>query len=69
MSEVVIFWMVVHEDTHGNRDLIKSNLSEIEADTLMARYVRDYQHKQEYYKLRYTVSTRKQVMIDERVRE
>jgi hypothetical protein len=69
MDDEVIFWMVVHEDTHGNRDLIKSNLSEIEADALMAQYVNDYQHKQEYYKFCYTISTRKQVMIDERVRE
>jgi hypothetical protein len=44
----VVYWMVVHEDTHGNRDLIKSKLSEIEADALIAQYVKDYQHKKEY---------------------
>jgi len=69
MTGEVVRWMVVHEDTHGNRDLIKSNLSEFEADALMARYMKDYQHKQEYYKFSYTASTRKQVMLDERLRE
>ena len=69
MIDEVVYWMVVHEDTHGNRDLIKSKLSEIEADALMARYVKDYQHKQEYYKFSCTTSTRKKVMLRESVRE
>ena len=69
MTGEVVYWMVVHEDTHGNRDLINSKLSEIEADALMAQYVKDYQHKQEYYKFSYTASTRKKVMLRESVRE
>jgi len=69
MESEVILWMVVHEDTHGNRHMIKSNLSECAADALMAGYGKNYQHKQEYYKFCYTPSTRTQVMLDQGVRE
>ena len=69
MNGEVLHWMVVHEDTHGNRDLIKSDLTESEADGLIARFVKDHQHKQEYYKFSYTTPTRREVMREERVRE
>ena len=69
MKGEVVLWMVAHEDTHGNRHLIQSNLSESAADALMAGYMKRYQHKQEYYKFCYTPSTRTQVMREQRVRE
>jgi hypothetical protein len=69
MNGEAVLWMVVHEDTHGNRHVIKSNLSECAADALMASYVKGYQHKQEYYKFCYTPSTRTQVMLEQGVRE
>jgi len=56
--------MAGHEDTYGNRHLIKSNLSECAADARMAGYVKDYQHKQEHYKFCYTPSTRTQVLLE-----
>jgi hypothetical protein len=62
-------WMVVHEDTHGNRGLTKSGLTESEADAILARFALNKPHKQEYYKFSYTPSTRKQVILRERVRE
>jgi len=65
----VTWWMVVHEDTHGNRGLTKSGLTESEADAILARFALNKPHKQEYYKFSYTPSTRKQVILRERVLE
>ena len=69
IPQMVIHWLVVHEDTHGNRDLIKSGLTEAEANSLLARFAQNRPHKQEYYKFSYTASTRKEVLHRERVRE
>ena len=65
----VTWWMVVHEDTHGNRGLTKSGLTESEADAILTRFALNKPHKQEYYKFSYTPSTRKQVILRERVLE
>jgi hypothetical protein len=62
-------WMVVHEDTHGNRGLTMSGLTESEADALLARFALNKPHKQEYYKFSYTASTRREVILRERVLE
>jgi hypothetical protein len=61
--------MVVHEDTHGNRGLTKSGLTEAEADEILRRFAMNRPQKQEYYKFSYTPSTRKEVILRERVRE
>ena len=65
----VTLWMVVHEDTHGNRGLTKKGLTEAEADAILARFALNKPHKQEYYKFSYTPSTRRQVILRERVLE
>jgi uncharacterized protein DUF6881 len=62
-------WMVVHEDTHGNRGLTKSDLTEPEADAILARFAQNKPHKQEYYKFSYTPSTRRRVILRERILE
>ena len=62
-------WMIVHEDTHGNRGLTKCGLTEAEADEILRRFAMNKPHKQEYYKFSYTASTRKEVILRERVRE
>jgi len=36
--------MVVHEDTHGNRVLTKSGLTELEADAILARFALNKPH-------------------------
>jgi hypothetical protein len=68
-KDEVTRWMVVHEDTHGNRGLTMSGLTESEADALLARFALNKPHKQEYYKFSYTASTRKEVILRERVLE
>jgi hypothetical protein len=68
MNEVTR-WMIVHEDTHGNRVLTKSGLTEIEADEILRRFAMNRPHKQEYYKFSYTASTRREVILRERVCE
>jgi hypothetical protein len=65
----VTLWMVVHEDTHGNRGLTKSGLTESEADAILARFALNKPHKQAYYKFSYTPSTRKRVILRERILE
>ena len=47
-SHEVTWWMVVHEDTHGNRGLTKCGLTEAEADAILARFALNNPHKQEY---------------------
>ena len=61
--------MVVHEDTHGNRGLTMSGLTESEADALLARFALNKPHKQECYKFLYTASTRREVILRAKVLE
>ena len=68
-SHGVTWWMVVHEDTHGNRGLTKCGLTEAEADAILARFALNNPHKQEYYKFSYMTSTREQVIRRERILE
>jgi hypothetical protein len=62
-------WMVVHKDTHGNRGLTKSGLTEGESGEFLRRFAMNKPHNQEYYKVSYTPSTRKEVIVREGVRE
>jgi len=68
-TDEVTLWMVVHEDTHGSRGLTKCGLTEAQADAILARFALNKPHKQEYYKFSYTPSTRRQVILRERVLE
>ena len=65
----ITWWMVVHEDTHANRGLTKSGLTESEADAILARFALNKPHKQEYYKFSYTPSTSEQLILRERIHE
>jgi hypothetical protein len=69
VAEESFRWMVYRQDTHGNRVLVEGNLSEAQAEELLASFSRNKPHKMDYFKVRYTASSRKQVLDGERVQE
>jgi len=51
--------MVIRTDEHGNAFLISENLTEAQADALLAKF---HGHKQYYTKIFYTSLTRAQIV-------